>query len=478
MTSPITSKKGYKNCNVELLINAAMQTYQKQKKPNEQFPSKIDNNQEDEGKPLDIISKEYGYKIFQQVIPQKEGGSGETSLVAITLIPIEDAATAKDSTGRPIITAFRGTTNLSDIKSDAKIAATGVADKNARDEAFRYFQETLHRFPNREHISVGHSLGGNFAAYAATKAIHDNITRRGEHSKNLKIQCRTFNTAPLFTKYQEIFKLKPELLKDFVNYRVKGDQVSKIPQQTYIGQMITVTKKKNGMAHFMSTVYDSMPMELLNTQVGHTTHVNQDEQNQKHKNRIEEAILGKIFSYESHLAGLAFSRFRPSHQNLNQLQDILLPLTKALNKPSYQQAESLIKTLDLKGDMGIKLQQTLLKLVPKTKAIELQALIPKGTVSIASEKISNSISFHEGASLTSDVKMFNHLVDDHAMSNHTQENGSYLNDKNKFQRVTEREYNNDYETNSDDEDEGNNEGEGEGQHEDNDPIQRFMGSLH
>jgi hypothetical protein len=338
------------SCNLELLLFAAKYTYSCHTE--DQGASKIEDNDkliiDTHNDPLHFI-KAQGYTVDKILKPKDDHGDGATSLTAVRLVAKNQAGEIDQTL--PVILAFKGTTSHWDILTDAFIASSGTASKAVRLAAFEFLQASLNQYPKSDHVSVGHSLGGHLASYCTIKTL---ATREGLGQR--EVLCRTFNTAPGKSKYQSIFKTHPFLKKKIINYRLREDFVSRIPLQSYLGEVFSFAIRKPNYftnpikAHYTDPMHYSIPLELWDSQVGASSTRSLKE------NQFIEEIKATILPYSQMAEGRQSQSDKENAKILNELMALLI---KKIDAKRYQQAEDLLAGIKVQGLDANKLLITL-----------------------------------------------------------------------------------------------------------------------
>ncbi len=360
-------------CNVNLLIMASESAY-RVKKGDKVTPENEKSLEKKEAyKNMLTDMQTQGYKIEKGISPESSGGSGKTQLAATVIVPLE-----KDDKG-PIIIAFRGTKTAEDMKSDIRLTTQGEVGTEFRDDAFKFYEKTKAKYPDREIILTGHSLGGHLAQYVATRAYNEDLNL----CKKPNLQVRTFNTAPIDTPHAEVFKKNPEIEANFTNYRTSSDVVSNIPMTKSYGNIFSFyCKKTAAKAHSLGSLRKTLPEEVLNQEVGST------KTNSSHHNKVSEQVKGSFSAYQCRVKGQFFSKHRQGSQNLNIIESGQPLIMKAIDNKDYSEAKRIIKILknSTSGTESSKLLDKLEQDVTMLNKTQKETL----TTNLESEAISSS----------------------------------------------------------------------------------------
>jgi hypothetical protein len=309
-------------CDIELLILASQSAY-RVKQGNK--VSRVDYNR------MHVGIDQKGYKIIDAIAPVGCGGTGGSSLAATCLEPITGEG--------PIVVAFRGTKTKADVASDLLIGARGVVERSFRDSAFEFYTKIREKYPNREIVLTGHSLGGHLAQYVATKAY--NKASNASDSSLPNVQVRTFNTAPVNTKHGAVFQKHRFLNARFVNYRLSPDIVSDLPMKASYGDIFSFTSKKNFLkAHALNSMLTDLPADIRSQEVGSST------TSEVRHNLMLEQVRGAFKSYQCRVEGQWFSKHRQGFKNLAALRSVEDQILSALTHKNYDQALAYLKKLD------------------------------------------------------------------------------------------------------------------------------------
>lgn len=297
-----------------------------------------------------------GYTITDTIAPRSSNGEGTSPLAALCLEP--------DDPEKPIIVSFRGTSTAGDVVSDMRIGVSGVVEQEFRDAAYNYYKNVREENPGREIIITGHSLGGSLAQYVAAKAY----SQGNESADDPLLQVRTFNTAPVGTRYGAILDSRPELARQFVNYRLEPDVVSQLPLQQYYGNTFVFPSKKGVMdAHSIRALIDELPADVKNQTIGSDA----SRQTSSQQNALIELTNGALSSYQCRVDGQYFSRYRAGAANLAKLQQSLPAITDMMKNGDYDKAIS--QLTELKGTLDGNVSTGLVdKLIEGTKAVQAE----------------------------------------------------------------------------------------------------------
>ena len=267
-----------------------------------------------------------GYKITEKTNVDAEHSNG---LNAARLEPLDDKS--------PIIISFRGTDSFRDLLSDLHLTLTGRVEKKLRNEAYKFYTDTKERFPDREIVLVGHSLGGHLAQYVGAKAYGNDILLRQSRS----LHVRTFNTAPLNTANGRWLQTAyPGVFGQFCNYRLDSDIVSRTPVQQYYGNTFSFICEKSRLdAHPLRSMRETLPFEIKNLEIGGKSKPERD------LNTLKEAVMGIKDAYAAHVKGQWFSKYRMGAKNNKIIEKALSEVTKALNEipPEFQTATLILE---------------------------------------------------------------------------------------------------------------------------------------
>lgn len=264
-----------------------------------------------------------GYEEHSRVASSKFKGQGKTSLGAVCLKPLEDNA--------PLIISFGGTLTSEDMVSDLRLSTRGVVEKALRDEAYQFYEAVRRAYPNREIILTGHSLGGHFAQYVATKAYS-----KSESPSEALVQVRTFNTAPIDTKYANVFKTHPKLLARFVNYRLDSDLVSNLtlPMKQYYGSTYVFpcplsTHEAHGTPALEQYLQGISSLTITN----------------EPRHILLEQATCMHYSYQCRVNGQYFSQARIGARNLKWMNAGFPTIIEAIKKEDYHSAHYMLTNL-------------------------------------------------------------------------------------------------------------------------------------
>ncbi len=267
------------------------------------------------------------------IAPRNIGGSGDSPLAAVCVEPQDPKA--------PIIISFRGTETLGDVVSDARLTTMGVIEQKFRNAAFEFYQDVRKKYPDREIVLTGHSLGGHLAQYVGTKAYNTDPKLR----PNQLLQVRTFNSAPIDTTHSAVFNTNPELLSQFVNYRLSPDIVSNLPLQHHYGNTFVFPSDQGTLnSHKLGVLKKLLPEKVMNQEI--TSH----DPIEKKQNQLIELIKGVESSYQCRVEGQFFSRFRAGAKNLREMQEAFPAILASIEKGEYSDAVSKLKILKGKLD--------------------------------------------------------------------------------------------------------------------------------
>jgi len=263
------------------------------------------------------------YNIYGTISP---GEFQENSHVcALALEPIDDKA--------PIVIAFRGTKTQRDMGSNASITVRGVAGKNLCEEAYQFYQKIKDKFPGKEIVLTGHSLGGHLAQYVAAKAYAN---------KHEKLFVRTFNSAPINTTHGT--KLKTSELNNFVNFRFSKDVLGKLPFKACYGDIYVFKSgaeegevglsrlEKMKKRHSLKRFYTALPKEIRNLQVGSSSSMGYEEAVAIEKMKITQASNVRYDQRKW------FEKYRVGRNNLQFFNEHLPKLNALIDKVKKNQS--------------------------------------------------------------------------------------------------------------------------------------------
>lgn len=367
-------------CDIELLSMTAEGSYLLEK------DDLFNTNDEHHYILLKNIAKK-GYTFDHAVSPAKTGGTGKSSLASICFQPHDK--------NKPIVISYRGTSSSDDVLSDLFLGVRGVVQKKFRDDAYTFYNNVRKEYPDREIVLTGHSLGGHLAQYVGTKAYNED----SKLLNNPTLQVRTFNTAPISTKHEEVFVKKPEISNQIVNYRTSSDMVSDLPLQNYYGNTCVFPCKENPLtAHKMATVQKDLPPTIKSQEVGTSN-------NSAAHNQLHEKINLFLQSYQCRINGQFFSKYRAGRKNLDLMNKHIPQVLECIKNKEYETATSMLN--ELKGQMSGKVStnmidtlsrdtQVLSKAQPNNRVLqdyknELQSLRSEFTASQESSEDQTSV---------------------------------------------------------------------------------------
>lgn len=238
-------------CTISLLIHASQLAYRTADLGDpETPPSSVPPSRTNMSTPALVEEvKQTGYEVATMVNSSARESDG---LSALVLKPKDDHS--------PIVISFKGTDSLQDCVSDVSIAFSGVAKKGLREKAYSFYQDIRTQYPGREIILTGHSLGGHLAQYVGARA-YDTATEKGP------LQVRTFNTAPINTRYGESL-LHKGFPFPFVNYRLDRDPVSSSTWGGNYGDTVAFQTTNVRNPHSIAAMRDDLPDAVKDLSVG------------------------------------------------------------------------------------------------------------------------------------------------------------------------------------------------------------------
>ncbi|MCW8398928.1 DUF2974 domain-containing protein [Legionella sp. PATHC038] len=316
-------------CNLGLLLSAAHLVYRVvgenndlREEPREGYVST---------KQLTDDIAESGYEIAVKTNAQVKNSNG---LTAVRLEPKDNES--------PIIISFRGTDSMRDVFANMNLMLTGTVGKKLQEEAFSFYTKTKEKYPNREIILVGHSLGGHLAQYVGARAYDED----SDLKKSRRLHVRTFNTAPVdsFHGRRLYSSSSASVFNQFCNYRLESDTVSRTstqryfiqPVRQYYGNTYSFRTDKNTLAaHPLRAMREVLPDSVKNLEIGGTDKVQRD------LNTLKEAVIGVKEAYAVHIKGQWFSKYRMGSHNKINIDKALDKVTEALNEtpPNFKAAE-------------------------------------------------------------------------------------------------------------------------------------------
>lgn len=312
-------------CTIGLLLNAANLVYRI------------------EGENNDLRQDEsHGDYVATQQLLQEVNSSGY-SLTSDKTNPrvknskgLAAACFAPNDEQSPVIIAFRGTDSLRDMYSNMNLTLMGMVEKNLREEAFSFYTKIKNKYPGREIVITGHSLGGHLAQYVGAKAYATEENLRKERS----LHVRTFNTAPIDTLYgQLILKNRPGIFAQFCNYRLDQDLVSRLPVQNYYGNTYSFSTSLGAIAsHPLRAMRKVYPDNIKNLEVGGINVAHRD------LNTLKEMVVGIKETYAVHIKGQWFAKYRMGSKNKEIIDEALNSITEKLYEtpPDFSAALNLV----------------------------------------------------------------------------------------------------------------------------------------
>jgi esterase/lipase len=255
----------------------------------------------------------------------------------------------------PIVIAFRGTKTMSDVTSDLSIAKTGFAQQQHLDGAMAFYEDIKIKYPHREIILTGHSLGGHIATYVCLQShLKENIPLQG-------ISVRTFNTAPVSRHLANRFAKRPDVKSKCTNYRLSNDAISSIKFRTYFGNIFNFRSNTSNPidAHMLWAIKEALPESVLNTPVSSNPF-----------KILQENIQGMIQSYECRVKKQFFSSYRLGKKNLAIFLEIQKQIQPLIEKDELTEANNIIKKFipQLISKESAKLRAAISKLIFETSS--------------------------------------------------------------------------------------------------------------
>ena len=346
------------SCTVEFLLNACELSYRIGDKG--KIDSKIEEDKDIKLKSFAAL-KNNKYKQISGIKPKIEKGLGKTPLAAIALM--------SEAGNGPIVIAFRGTKTMDDVASDYSIAKKGFAQQQHLDGAMAFYKDIKIKYPHREIILTGHSLGGHIATYVCLQAhLDENIPSKG-------ISVRTFNTAPVSRQLADQFANSPDVKSKCINYRLSNDAISSIKFRTYFGNIFNFRSNTSNPvdAHMLWAMKAAIPESVLNTPVSSNPN-----------KTLQENIQGMIHSYECRVKKQFFSSYRLGKKNLAIFLEIQKQIQPLIDKDKLTEANNIITQFNpqLISKESAKLRKAISKLIfeisSKDTGIELTIMNKTG----------------------------------------------------------------------------------------------------
>lgn len=325
-------------CDLELLVNACQASYRVTGggEIDDQLAfKKTAEERRDSFLTTSVNIEEKGYKLTDSVRHK----SKTSNVTAACFAPV-----AGDE---PIVIAYKGTTTSVDVASDLNIVKTkGRALKQARKDAYDFYLKMREKYPDRQFVITGHSLGGNLAQDVALRGFVEHKHRN---------MVRTINSAPIKTDEGErVLAYHPEVLDDFVHYRLSRDLVSgQIARKMFgsaYGDIYCFRSKKFASSrlnsHMLFAVNDALRSgadgEMRYIQIGASTDSGVEHQDA----RMLEMIYGVQHSYETRVNGRWYSRFTMGPINIKVMDDALTQIRGLINQGPAKH-EAVIQRFDL-----------------------------------------------------------------------------------------------------------------------------------
>lgn len=310
------------NCTVGLLLSAAHYASRIKIKPDYLSDPEVIKEVKDQG-----------YKIGKSVSKNatedniKGVKRGNTRLSAVCLEP--------NDLHSPIIISYGGTKKAEDWLSNFRLGLRGEVEKELREAAFEFYQEARAKYPNREIIIAGHSLGGHLAQYVGIRAF---ATDHPQLDSKRLVQVRTFNPAPIDTSYSKILLENPGLNPKIVNYRFENDTTSNLPIGNYLGNTF-VFPCPIFWSHRIQQLKDHLSSDIVNQKVGSTPNTTMNQ------NILTEQISGVLNSYKCRINSQYFSSYRAGAKNLELMQIYLPKVNELVKAGNYVVALKLLNQL-------------------------------------------------------------------------------------------------------------------------------------
>ena len=257
----------------------------------------------------------------------------------------------------PLIIAYRGTNNKEDLSPNSHLIIRGETSQEHSNAAYQIYTDYRQQYPKRTFILCGHSLGGYLAQYVGIRALNESEKPLMEN-----LTVRTFNTAPIRTKFASILTKHPALSRHFVNYRINNDLVSLAAYKTsaFLGEMYTFSISSSYSyrnAHSLSSFGFVLPEHLMKLPIG----------SDDHDNILKEKITGCFRSYQSSVRSLFLSSIRKSHQSAKKLCVVIKDIIKDIEQNEMHAAIKKINAFK-KEEVDENSFNSLSKVVDKIKS--------------------------------------------------------------------------------------------------------------
>lgn len=311
---------GTAQCDMELLMTACRHSYNFHETDSHIYSAPHTSTEE----PFKSAIERKDYRVVRSRGPDMPAFNG-TNLGFSVMRPRDETDTQS-----PIIISFRGTHEFEDLGHDTRLGTTGVTNQEIRDSAYLLYMQTRVRYPNQPIVFTGHSLGGHLAQYVALRAMNENGEKR--------CLVRTFNSAPVSTRHEEVLKREPSLLQCFIHYRLENDAVTKLPSMGHhVGPMYTIPHQGGTVdAHRMQVMESLMPSEIRHLRVDPRERIDQ----------LKERILGTMSSYDERIRNQWLSSLRIGGKKNELLQHTMKLAMQAL-KAEPPNLKAAIQEIDL-----------------------------------------------------------------------------------------------------------------------------------